>query len=275
MDAVRRAVPTTSVAIVFHVVIAIMILTARAPKGEVASIAKTDDLVEVGADHAVAAARESSGGEDTIIPAPGGGAMFVAPRGRVGSVVHDAPRVAAESSAKELPLQPSTEVPTVPTVAIMPPRPVGIGGSNILLPKTPTKTSEIHASPVVDRLVTATIEDATRGAAATNGRAVFVVKAETKEGDCSVVAVDLVDREGTGWDEARRVAYERLRGKKLSVPAGTKVALLSIEVTSGIAVADEAAGRRGENDMPEIVLPELTGGEHRVIASRVVRTTYL
>ena len=62
----------------------------------------------------------------------------------------------------------------------------------------------------------------------------------------------------------------------MSVPAGTKLALLSIEVTSGLSLPDDAlAGRRGDNDMPELVLPDISGGAHRVVASRVVKTTYL
>ena len=60
------------------------------------------------------------------------------------------------------------------------------------------------------------------------------------------------------------------------MPVGTKVALLSIEVTSGISLpVDEPTARRGENEMPELVLPELTSPEHRVVATRLVKTTYL
>ena len=67
MGPVRRAVPTTSIAIAFHLVMVVMLLTARPSKrdADVEPIVKGDDVVEVGATERGPSAPAP---EDDIVP---------------------------------------------------------------------------------------------------------------------------------------------------------------------------------------------------------------
>jgi hypothetical protein len=56
----------------------------------------------------------------------------------------------------------------------------------------------------------------------------------TANADGEVTGLELADTEGDrpGWADARRIALEALRGKKLRLPAGTGRAVMRIEVVS-------------------------------------------
>lgn len=80
-------------------------------------------------------------------------------------------------------------------------------------------------------MLTALGEGASLSTAPIGGRAVFLAIAD---GSGSVVSIHLVecDGAGPGWNDAARLALERLKGKKLRMPSTAKRAEMKIEVTS-------------------------------------------
>lgn len=109
-------------------------------------------------------------------------------------------------------------------------------------------------------VVTALREATSSSLAPLSGRALFDVRAGE---DGSVLGIDLLDASGgPGWDDAKRLALEALRGKKLALPRGSKGANVRVEIVSEMSYPSgqkkkaEFSGRLGENDMPELVLPD-------------------
>lgn len=78
---------------------------------------------------------------------------------------------------------------------------------------------------------TALVEGTSRSLAPVRGRATFTVVANAAG---IVTGIELLDTDGdrSGWADAARVAFAELKGKKLSLPPGTKSAAMTIEVTS-------------------------------------------
>lgn len=82
--------------------------------------------------------------------------------------------------------------------------------------------------------------------------------------------------------DAGRIALERLRGKKLTVPRGASAMKMRIEVRSDMKLSNgESApvtGRLGDNNMPELTIPDLSNlgaRPRRVVHARAVGTDLL
>jgi hypothetical protein len=127
----------------------------------------------------------------------------------------------------------------------------------------------------------AALSDATTSSIAPlRGRALFIVRTG---GDGLVSAIDLVDSEGgTGWMDAGRIALERLRGKKLAVPRGAAGMNMRIEVRSELKLPNGESApfgtRRGDNDMPEMTIPDVSNigvKPRRVVHARAAGTDVL
>lgn len=177
---------------------------------------------------------------------------------------------------------------------------LGIGGPNPFLPrreeKAPTGGPDHPAARAMrgtglarDRelglgpegpAIAALTEATTSSIAPLRGRAMFVVRTG---GDGVVSAIDLVDSEGgSGWVDAGRIALERLRGKKLRIPSGATGMNMHIEVRSEMKLPNGEnapfGGRLGENDMPELTIPDVSNigsKPRRVVHARAAGTELL
>ncbi len=112
------------------------------------------------------------------------------------------------------------------------------------------------------------------------GRAHFIVRTG---GDGMVLGIDLVDSEGgSGWVDAGRLALESLRGKRFKIPSGARGMNMHVEVKSEMKLPNgqnaPVGGRLGQNDMPELTMPDVSniGAQpRRVIHARAVGTEVL
>lgn len=115
------------------------------------------------------------------------------------------------------------------------------------------------------------------------GRAVFDVHAGS---DGEVARVELIegDSDHAGWMDARRIALQELRGKKLKVPAGATAMVMRIEVVSewklpnGASAPGAFGGRRGDDGTPELTIPDpsnIGAKPRRVVRTRSVSTQVL
>jgi hypothetical protein len=127
----------------------------------------------------------------------------------------------------------------------------------------------------------AALSDATMSSVAPlRGRALFIVRTD---GDGLVSAIDLIDSAGgTGWMDAGRIAFEKLRGKKLAIPRGASAMNMHIEVRSEMKLpnGENAAigARLGEKNMPEMTIPDVSNigaKPRRVVHARAVGTDLL
>ncbi|HSO38033.1 MAG TPA: hypothetical protein VLT33_36145 [Labilithrix sp.] len=125
------------------------------------------------------------------------------------------------------------------------------------------------------------LQDATTASIAPlRGRAHFIVRTG---GDGLVLGIDLVDSEGgSGWTDAGRIALENLRGKKFKVPSGARAMNMHIEIKSEMKLPNgqnaPVGGRLGDNDMPELTIPDVSNigaKPRRVIHARAVGTEVL
>lgn len=176
-------------------------------------------------------------------------------------------------SASELGLGGSGTNPFLPrtaTSAEPPARPAAEEGLRAALRESDRVRGMGPEGPVMKALSAAT----SRSFAPFSGRAVFDVHAGS---DGEVLRVELVAGGGdAGWMDARRLAVEELRGKKLKVPSGATAMIMRIEVVSEWKLPDGASaptsfgGRRGAAGMPELTIPDPSniGAKPR----RVVRT---
>jgi hypothetical protein len=125
--------------------------------------------------------------------------------------------------------------------------------------------------------IAALSEATTASIAPLQGRATFIVRTG---GDGLVSAVDLLDSEGgPGWLDAGRIAFEKLRGKKMNVPRGASGMHMHIEVLSQMKLPNgqnsPVGSRLGDNGMPEMIIPDVSNigsKPRRVIHARVVGT---
>lgn len=124
----------------------------------------------------------------------------------------------------------------------------------------------------------AALEGATTSSIAPlRGRAHFIVRTG---GDGLVSAIDVVDSEGgSGWLDAGKIALEKLRGKKMRIPSGASGMNMHIEVRSEMKLpngeSSPIGGRLGENDMPEMTIPDVSNigaKPRRVVHARAVGT---
>jgi hypothetical protein len=175
---------------------------------------------------AQAGARAERGAIAVTRPAP---AIATDPRDSAGRAPEDAP----------------------PPVTFTTPPDLGVGGKNPFLPRSAAGIAEHEQKKNVDRalrdpardrerelglgpegpVLTALASATSESLAPVKGRAVFVA---TANADGEVVGLELADTEGDrpGWADARRIALEALRGKKLRLPGGTSGARMRIEVVS-------------------------------------------
>jgi hypothetical protein len=185
-------------------------------------------------------------------------------------------------------------VPVPPTAGEL-----GIGGRNPFLPRAEEKVPSGADHPAARAMrgtglahdrelglgpegpAIAALEGATTSSIAPlRGRAIFLVRTG---GDGLVSAIDLIDSEGgTGWMDAGRIALERLRGKKLAIPRGASAMNMRIEVRSEMKLPNGERApvtvRRGEADMPELTIPDISNlgaKPRRVIHARAVGTDVL
>ena len=177
---------------------------------------------------------------------------------------------------------------------------LGIGGANPLLPrheeKMPAAGPDHPAARAMrgtglarDRelglgpegpAITALSEATTSSLAPLRGRAMFVVRTG---GDGVVSSIDLIDSDGgSGWLDAGRIALESLRGKKLRIPSGAAGMNMHIEVRSEMKLPNgenaPVGGRLGENNMPELTIPDVSNigaKPRRVIHARAAGTELL
>ena len=176
---------------------------------------------------------------------------------------------------------------------------LGIGGPNPFLPRREEKAPTGPDHPAARAMrgtglehdrelglgpegpaITALTEATTSSIAPLRGRAMFVVRTG---GDGVVSAIDLVDSEGgSGWVDAGRIALESLRGKKLRIPSGATGMNMHIEVRSEMKLPNGEnapfGGRRGDNDMPELTIPDVSNigsKPRRVVHARAAGTELL
>jgi hypothetical protein len=142
-----------------------------------------------------------------------------------------------------------------PVITVTPPsramHELGIGRANPFLPRSEQAVARAESKRAIDRalkdparerdrevglgpagpVVNALNEATARSTAPVRGRAVFIVTTDDK----GAIAIELRDSEGgrRGWDDARRVALEALKSKKLRLPPGATRAVMRLEVTSG------------------------------------------
>lgn len=140
---------------------------------------------------------------------------------------------------------------------------LGIGRENPFLPSSPPPPIAsnkpdlgLRFGPTSDGPVIVALKDATSSSLApVNGRARFTIRANA-EG--VVLGVDLDDATGgSGWDDARRLAFEGLRGKKLIVPPGARGINMRFEVVSDVSYpsGQKTRGEFGVRD-GAVVLPD-------------------
>ncbi len=103
--------------------------------------------------------------------------------------------------------------------------------------------------------ITALREATSSSLAPLNGRALFTIRAGA---DGEVLGIDLLHASGgSGWDDAKRLALEALRGKKLSLPRGAKGANVRIEIVSELSYPSGQRSKLGLGVRPgAIVLPD-------------------
>jgi hypothetical protein len=170
---------------------------------------------------APAASGEPSGAPD-VAPAPGGSATFTMPR---------------SLSPAELGLASGGPNPFATSPGFAPP-----SSSSSEAPRPAAERALRDALRASDRIVglgpegpavTALREATSSSLAPLNGRARFTIRAG-ENGE--VLGIDLLDATGgTGWDDAKRLALEALRSKKLVLPRGAKGANIHVEIVSELS----------------------------------------
>jgi hypothetical protein len=177
---------------------------------------------------------------------------------------------------------------------------LGIGGQNPFLPRAEEKAPASGPDHPAARALRGTglahdrelglgpegpaiaaLSDATRTRIAPlRGRAVFVLRAG---GDGLVSGIEIIDSDGgSGWADAGRIALEAMRGKKLAVPRGARGMTMRIEVRSDVKLPNGESApfgvRRGESDMPELTIPDISNigaKPRRVVHARALGTDLL
>lgn len=193
------------------------------------------------------ASGEPSGARD-VEPAPSGSATFTLP----GPVVALAPAELGISGA-------GGPNPFATSPAFAPP-----GESGEAPPRPAAERALRDALRASDRVVglgpegpaITALRDATSSSLAPlNGRALFTIRAGA---DGEVLGIDLLHASGgSGWDDAKRLALEALRGKKLSLPRGAKGANVRIEIVSELSYPSGQRSKLGLGVRPgAIVLPD-------------------
>lgn len=181
---------------------------------------------------------------------------------------------------------------------------LGIGGNgpNAFAPRS-AAAAEPSARPAVEQSLRAAMRESDRmrgfgpegpvlralsdatslSLAPFRGRAVFDVHAGS---DGEVSRVELIEGDGdnAGWMDARRIAVQELRGKKLKVPSGATAMVMRIEVVSewklpnGASASGAFGGRRGDDGTPELTIPDpsnIGAKPRRVVRTRSVSTQVL
>lgn len=144
----------------------------------------------------------------------------------------------------------------------MSPKQMGIA-DNPFLPSGPPKEEEkkkpdlgLRFGPSSEGPALAVFKDVTsRSLAPLEGRARFTLRANA---DGDVLGIDLDDATGgPGWDDAKRLALEELRGRKFVVPRGARGINVRFEVASEVSYP---TGQRTKHDFGirdfAIVLPD-------------------
>lgn len=159
-----------------------------------------------------------------------------------------------------------------------PPRPAAEEGLRAALRESDRVRGFGPEGPVMRALSEAT----SMSIAPFRGRAVFDVHAGS---DGEVSRIDLVDANGdSAWHDARRIAVQELRGKKLKIPSGATAMIMRIEVVSewkmpdGASAAGSFGGRRDGNGTPELTIPDpanIGAKPRRVVRARSVSTQVL
>lgn len=155
-----------------------------------------------------------------------------------------------------------------------------LGTDNPFLPSGPPKEEEkkkpdlgLRFGPSSEGPALAVFKDVTsRSLAPLEGRARFTVRANA---DGDVLGIDLDDATGgPGWDDAKRLALEELRGKRFVVPRGARGINVRFEVASEVSYP---SGQRTKHEFGvrdgALVLPDESNiGQAR---TRKIRTRHL
>lgn len=120
------------------------------------------------------------------------------------------------------------------------PNQMGVGRENPFLPSSPPPIASnkpdlgLRFGPSSEGPALAVFKDVTsRSLAPLTGRARFTVRANA---DGDVLGIDLDDGAGgPGWDDAKRLALEELRGKRFVVPRGARGINVRFEVVSELS----------------------------------------
>jgi hypothetical protein len=121
------------------------------------------------------------------------------------------------------------------------PQDIAIGGANPFLPSSAAPLPEekkkpnlgLRFGPASEGPALVVLRDVTsRSLAPLNGRARFTVRANA-EGE--VLGIDIDESTGgPGWDDARNLALEGLKGKKIVVPRGARGINMRFEIVSEV-----------------------------------------